>query len=224
MQRNKKKFYRKKAFTLIEILISVTVVSLIGVTLYSVFANGINAWRRGNENGNYERNIRFTSEKIARELRNVFKFSEIAFEGTEDSVMFPALILSKPNYDEDNTKAHYEVGRIAYFYDKGKDVLYREEKVFPEVVNEEKIDEGKVLIQNLSKLEFNYCYLDNATGTYKWKNDWKKEEQDSIPQAVKMKLSFKKGVAKEDEFSRIIFIPIGEGEQKKELVSITTEK
>ena len=219
MQKNKRVFYKKRAFTLIELLVSITIVSLVSIAVYSIFANGISAWRRGNENKTYARNIRLTSEKMARELRNVFKFSVIALEGTEDSVMFPALISSNPDDEDDYPETCYEVGRTAYFYDKAKDALCREDRAFFELMDEEEIGEGKVLIQDVSALEISYCYLDNATGTYKWKSDWKKEEQDSIPRALKIEICFKKGAIKKDKFSRVIFIPIGTGAQEIKLGS-----
>ncbi len=201
------------AFTLIEILVSITIVSLVGMAVYSIFANGINAWRRGNENSNYERNVRLISEKFARELRNTSEFSNIAFEGTKDSIMFPALILSESISDNGETESYYEVGRLAFFYDKTENALCKEEKTFPEAFSQEEIGEGKVLIEDVRKLEFSYCYLDNATGKYKWKEDWKKEEQESIPQAVKIEMVLG---ANEDDFEKTIFIPIGTGEQKKD--------
>ncbi len=208
---------KKKGFTLIELLITTSIIFLIGIAVYSTFANCINIWRRANENRAYERNMRLISEKLARELRNSFKFSNIAFEGTEDSIMFPALILAECDYGEGETKGHYEVGRIAYFYDEERDTLCKEEKTYQEVFNEEELGEGEVLIPHLCKLEFSYCYLDNATGTYKWKDDWKKEEQDSFPRAVKIRLVFEKKSGESSEFTRTIFIPTGTGEQRIEL-------
>jgi prepilin-type N-terminal cleavage/methylation domain-containing protein len=211
----------KKAFTLVELLISIAIVSLVGLAVYSVFAGGVNAWRRGNISNSFGRNIRLSSEKITRDLRNTFKFSNIAFEGTDNSVKFPALILAETDpAKEGEENYYYEVGRVAYFYDQEKEALCKEEKRYPEVFKQEEITEGEILIPRVSQLEFSYCYLDNATGSYEWKSDWKKEEQDTIPQAVKIKLVFKEETGQKD-FERTMFIPAGTGEQKIELGSIT---
>lgn len=208
--------HTQNTFTFIELLISVTIISFLGIVIYSVFANGITAWRRGNKDRTYARNIRLITEKVVRELRNTFKFSNIAFEGTEDSIMFPALIRVESKTGQGQTESHYEVGRLAFFYDDKENALCEEEKTYGEVFNEEKIGKGKVLIRHLRKLEFSYCYLDNATGDYKWKRDWKKEEQDSIPQAVKIKMVFEKSAGRQD-LEKTIFIPIGTGRQKIKL-------
>ncbi len=206
----------QNAFTFVELLISITLVALVGVAVYSVLANGIHAWRRGNENRAYARNIRLTTEKMSCDLRNVFEFSDIAFEGTEDSIMFPGLVLSESDSNSNEVEGYYELGRIAYFYDPGENALCKDEKTYPQALGEKKIGKGKVLLERVDKLEFSYCYLDNATGNYKWKDDWKKEEQESIPQAVKIEMVLEKSTHQED-FEKTVFIPIGTGEQKIEL-------
>jgi len=211
---------RSYAFTLIEILVSVTIASLVAVAIYSIFANGINAWRRGSENKDYARKIRLISEKMATEIRNAFEFSMIAFEGEEDFFMFAALVPGTQQ-SEDITSEYSQVGRIAYFYDKRKDALCKEVKTLPEAINEEEIGDGEMLVEGVSGLEISYCYLDNLSGEYKWKEDWNKEEQDTMPQALTIEISFNKDVMKNDKFSKIIFIPMGTGEQKIDMGSVT---
>ncbi|MEA3328978.1 MAG: prepilin-type N-terminal cleavage/methylation domain-containing protein [Candidatus Omnitrophota bacterium] len=200
----------KQGFTLVELLISVAIVAFAGLAIYSVLNNGIIAWRRGSRNRSFERSIRLTSEKISREIRNTFKFSTIPFEGAEDFVKFPALITVECGPE------HYQFGRAAYFYDSKQDSLSKEEKTYPGLFEDEGITAGRVLLKGVKEVEFSYCYLDNATGDYKWKDDWKKEEQDSIPRAIRIRVAFKKKTNQKD-FEQTIFIPIGTGEQKIEL-------
>ncbi len=199
----------RKGFTLIELLITTSIISLLGIAVYSTFANGVIIWRRGNENRAYGRNTRLSLEKIARNLRNTFKFSNIPFEGTENSISFPGRILTGEN-------SQYELGRLSYFLDESENIFCREQKTYPETFQE---GNGKVdkLISQVTTLNFSYCYFDNATGKFKWKDSWKKEEQDSIPQAVKIELIFEKDSGESSEFTKTIFIPIGTGEQKIEL-------
>jgi len=193
----------KKGFTLIEILISGSIIFLVAIAVYSVFASGVNIWQRANETRSYERRVRLVSEKLSRELRNTFKFSNIPFEGTEDFIAFAALVEN-------------EVGRISYFLNE-ENIFCRRYQTYPESFQEEEIGEVDKLSPEVSQLNFSYCYLDNATGDYKWKDKWLKEEQDSIPQAVNIELVFKRKFGQESKFTKTIFIPIGTGEQKIEL-------
>ncbi len=205
----------KQGFTLIELLVSITIFTLAGAAIYSVFVRGVKAWQRGSIDRNYIRKIRIISEKMAREVRNSYKFSSIPFEGTDEKVMFPALVLSRIEGE-----SYYQVGRVAYFYDEEKKAFCREEKSYPEVFAKKKSGRVKVLIKNINKLKLSYCYLDNATGEYKWKKAWKKNEQDTIPQAIKIEMHFSTASGRQEKFSRIIFIPIGTGRQKIKLGSI----
>jgi hypothetical protein len=190
-------------FTLVEIIISGAIILMVAITVYSVFSSGIMVWKKAAEVGSYSRRLRLFSEKFSSELRNTFKFSTIPFEGTEESVAFAALI--------DNT-----VGRLSYFLDED-DVLCRQTQSYPEVF--EKGENGRLdlLIAGIAGLKFSYCYLDNASGEYKWKDKWVKEEQDTIPQAVKIELKFKNKTEQGEEFTKTVFLPIGTGEQKIEL-------
>lgn len=205
---------RRYAFTFVELLVSVTIVSFVGIAVYSALANGIAVWRRVNKDNSYTQNVRLTAEKMAGELRNVLQFSDIAFEGTEDSIKFCTLLLTTSQEAEDEAERHYELGRVTYFYNEEKNALSKQQLLYPLIYQEQgEFDQSKILIGNLKKLEFSYCYLDYTTGTYQWKKDWKEKEQNTFPQAVKIKMSFQEGF-QQKEFEQTIFIPIGTGEQK----------
>lgn len=213
----RRKHHFKKGFTLVEVLITSVIIAIMSLAIYSVFANGVTIWRRGTESKTYERRLRINLEKMTGELRNTFKFSSIPFEGEEDSIKFPALISMAYNTEEEQI-VYQSVGRIIYFYDKSEEALYKRTEDYAGVFNEKEDDEdeGALLISNVSELEFSFCYLDNATGNYKWKDDWKKEEQETIPQAVKINMVLERA-GREREIEKIIFIPMGTGEQKIEL-------
>jgi len=198
----------------VELFISTTIIFFVSVTVYSTFFNAINVWRRANVSRKLEKDIAITLTKISRDMRNVFDFSGIPFEGTEDAVFSPGLV--KTVSSEQNSQA--EVGRIAYFFDKDKMTLFKEEKNYPRVYKEDKIEDDYVvpLISNIEQLTFSYCYLDGLSSEYKWKDSWKKDDQDTIPQAVKLELVLKKNEINANQFTKTIFIPIGTGEQKKE--------
>ena len=189
---------------MVELIISGVIIFLVSLTVYSVFASGINVWRKANQAKSNGFGLRLVTEKLGMELRNAFRFSTIPFEGTEDSIAFAALV--------DN-----RVSRISYFINE-EDAFCRRLQNYPEVFKKGESGKYDFLLSGVSKLKFSYCYLDNASGDYKWKDKWVKEEQDTIPRAVKIELTFKNKSETETKFSKTIFIPIGTGEQKIELV------
>ncbi|MFA5362985.1 MAG: type II secretion system protein GspJ [Candidatus Omnitrophota bacterium] len=191
-------------FTLVELIISGALVFVAAVTVYSVFNSGIMVWKKANEIGSYSRRLRLFSEKFSGELRNTFKFSTIPFEGTEESISFAALI--------DN-----QVGRLSYFLNEDN-ILCRQAQSYPEVFEKGENGRRDLLIAGITELKFSYCYLDNAGGEYKWKDEWVKGEQDTLPQAVKIELeSTNKTGGQGEKFTKTVFLPIGTGEQKIDL-------
>jgi len=204
VNRNKDKLKLIRGFTLVELIISGVIIFLVSLTVYSVFASGINVWRKANQAKSNGFGLRLVTEKLGMELRNAFRFSAIAFEGTEDAIAFAALV--------DNG-----VSRISYFLNE-EDVFCRRLQNYPEVFKKGESGKYDLLLSGVTKLKFSYCYLDNASGEYKWKDKWVKEEQDTIPRAVKIELTFKNKSDVETKFTKTVFIPIGTGEQKIELV------
>jgi Type II secretion system (T2SS), protein J len=188
-------------FTLVELIISGAIVFLVSITIYSVFASGINVWKKANQAKSSGYGLRLVVEKLGSELRNSFRFSTIPFEGVEDSIAFAALV--------DNG-----VSRISYFLNHEK-VLCRRVQNYAEVFKKGESGKYDLLLPDVLELKFSYCYLDNATGDYKWKDKWVKGEQDTFPRAVNIELVFKKD-SQESKFTKTIFIPIGTGEQKIE--------
>ena len=217
----------KKGFTHIEVLLSGVIVSMVAIFVYSVFASGIHVWKKGNQNRSYQRNIRIFSEKLTRELRNTFQLSSLIFEGEEDLITFAIFIENISSKEESYNK----IGKVSYFVNN-KDIFCRQEETYAESFHSEEEGRCEELISGVSQAKFSYCYLDNLTGEYKWKEDWIKEEQDTIPQAIKIELVFVKKTKQQEKnsknqvitgrgetlgFNKTIFIPIGTGRQSKEL-------
>ncbi len=201
---------RNRGFSLVELFIATSIIFLVAGAVYSAFSNGVNVWRRCTINREVERDIAINLTKIARSIRNTFEFSNIPFEGTDEAISFPAIV------SED------EVGRMTYFFDDSENKLYKNERTYIELYGVDPNSEidsfgGTVFISDVSDWKFTYCYLDNATGEYKWKDSWKKEEQDSIPRAVKIEFSLNKYENETLDFTKTVFIPIGTGEQSLEL-------
>ncbi len=203
LNREKNNLRLNRGFTLIELTISSAIIFLVSITVFSVFASGINVWRRASQaRSSYGYGLRLAADKLGVELRNAFRFTTIPFEGTEDSIAFANLV--------DN-----QVSRISYFVNEN-DILCRRTQDYSDVFKRGESGKYDLLLSDVKKLKFSYCYLDNNTGDYKWKEKWVKEEQDSIPRAVKIELTFK-NKPEGSSFAKTILIPIGTGAQSIEL-------
>lgn len=211
----------KKGFTLIELLVSTSIFALIGVAIYSAFANGITVWKIANIDKREEKIIRLTLEKMAQEIRNVFAYDftdKITFLGEEHYISFPSIV----NTQRSGTP-QFEVGRIVYFFDEINDAFYRQQKTYPEVFPEvEGLGEpdlfnkefSKKLVSGIKEIDFTY-FCKDLTDKYDWQHSWGTKDavgEESIPKAVKIELTYEDDTGDELKFSKTIFIPIGTGE------------
>lgn len=197
----------RRSLTLVEILITTVVLVLASMAVYSTLSNGLNIWKRANKISKSEKDIRLNLERIISEIRNTYKFSEIPFEGSRDSVFFPALIRNEDSHQ-------YEVGQIKYIFDPDKGALFKEKRNYSQVYLDAE-GEAEIVASNLESVTFSFCYFDSVPGLYKWKDDWEKEEQDTLPKAVKIRFLFKENGKKAEGVETVIPVPIGTGEQKK---------
>ncbi|PIV39404.1 MAG: hypothetical protein COS29_02775, partial [Candidatus Omnitrophica bacterium CG02_land_8_20_14_3_00__42_8] len=85
------RYLKRGSFTLIELIVSVAILSVIVVSIYSVFSLGVRTWRRGNENTSLQK-IRLGLLKMENELKRSFFFSKVPFRGTSSEIIFPLAI------------------------------------------------------------------------------------------------------------------------------------
>ncbi|MFH1367983.1 MAG: type II secretion system protein GspJ [Elusimicrobiota bacterium] len=60
---------KERGFSLIEVLVAVTVVTVIAAAVYSTFRSGIDAYRRIEEHGRINQNLRNSLRQISRDIR-----------------------------------------------------------------------------------------------------------------------------------------------------------
>ncbi|MBU1146997.1 MAG: prepilin-type N-terminal cleavage/methylation domain-containing protein [Candidatus Omnitrophica bacterium] len=99
---------KQRGFTFIELIISVTIFSIVIVAVYGVFYMGIRSWKRAQGEKSLQE-IRLVFLKMEKELKNTFFFSDVKFKGTSKDMTFPLVISDKVyaitysvNEDEDD--------------------------------------------------------------------------------------------------------------------------
>lgn len=183
----------KKCFTLIELLITVSIFSAVSIAIYAAFSSGMRIWRRVEKFNLADiRNI-MKIEKLNKELRQVFIFKEkdIVFSGKKDQIQFPAVIDS-------------EINNVAYSFDAGSKMVLRGAVKLSDILSakEKKKELPPNMAPYLTKVdEFSiaYFYYDIVKAAYLWKDEWK---ENILPVAVKFNMIFEN-----EPYSTTIFIP-----------------
>lgn len=194
----------KRGFTLVELLIAVSIFALIVTTIYSTFNTGIKAWRRVTEDGILSKDARLSLEKMGKDLRNALRFSGLQFVGESTLVSIPGLISTSK---EGNPLAP-QIGRITYFLDETNSALQLRQQTYAEVLNA--IDtQPKVLVSSVIGLCLRYCRYDEKTGEYIWEESY--NQSNKLPLEVKITLTLKHPTSEEKKtFTKTVLMPTSE--------------
>lgn len=206
----------KKAFTLIELLIAISIFAVVAVALYSTFFAGISIWRRSSAGGDIYQEVKFTLDDITKDLRNIVyctkdEESMYAFSGGAQEITF--FTLEAPFVREGEPRK--ELVKVVYKYDQEKDELIRMRAEKSTGFDVEK-SEREALLKNMKELKFEYSYFSgDEDEPYLWQEEWEDDEA-RIPRGVR--LTFRVKTEKEAEpleFTKTIFVPIGVLGEKK---------
>ncbi|MBM3251331.1 MAG: prepilin-type N-terminal cleavage/methylation domain-containing protein, partial [Candidatus Omnitrophica bacterium] len=152
-----------KGFTLIEILIVLTIFSVVALSLYSTFFSGTSVWRRSEDLNRIYQEARWSLDTIANELRNavILDYSNIypdfvVFEGGSDKISFLGIT-------DDGIK------KISYFLENENSghVLKRREIAFIDSLLGLESEKSTEVFSDLAcegGLKFSYAYGSNDSG------------------------------------------------------------
>lgn len=189
--RRKNRALSNRAFTLVEVILAITIFSFIAVGISTSFFSGIKLWGRAISTDSWRNDILLGFESVSAALRQSVNIPTIGYSGDAKSISFP--IVSGNN-----------IVRASYYFDAQKKALIRRETKLKDIL-EEKIDSSPEGISVLSLDEFSiqYLYRDPLSNISEWRAEWKKE--DGIFAAVKFTSK-----THNEEFNKTVFIPIAE--------------
>ena len=177
MRFNKQERLREKGFTLLEVLLAMTILSLIAVIIGVSLRLGIRAWERGESDADDSQKIRYVVEKFSQQIKSVYPYQMlidgervIAFRGKSDSIFF---VTSSVKSSEGGLKW------ISYFVEDGN--LMIQEGLLPDKQAVEKVlKEGKDFDLDASGLKFEYF----SSKDRDWKESW--DSKTELPGAMKI--------------------------------------
>ncbi len=211
---------KKQNFTLIELLIAISLFATITVALYSALSVGIVAWKRGDKGSTKQQTARVVLDNISSDIRNCVYFSYIQFVGKANEIYFPITSVvtkadkkAKGVFDTNIFKITYSLEKRSY-RDRYK-TLTRKKETFLQSLEPSRV-KPKEFAPGVVELSFQYPFavpeeellLDDTLPPFRWENEWKLK--DKIPMGVKIKLVLGGDTKKENlTFEKIVFIPHG---------------
>lgn len=183
----KSKCRADRALTLVEVLVTVTILAFIVTAVGASFFSGLKLWDR-------VRNVDFAHTAfildlgmIARDLRQSVDVPAIGFEGDAGSFSFPAVDKG-------------DVVKVTYARDPASGILTRRVQSLASIMAGQS-PERKMTKEALSADQVSFQYLNREGADGVWVDVWSKDK--GIFSAVKLE-----GVFKGEPFSKIIIIPL----------------
>jgi len=187
------------AFTLIEVLLSISLVALLGLAVYVCLNSGLQIWQRANTPYIGE-DVNIFFEKLAVDIRNSFPYKGIAFSGTATGFQCASIITTASQ----SPGLQRGVGEVSYFYDQENKAVIREKRNLS-VIFREKGGVSQEVLGKVTEALFQYYYYDPRAKEYFWVDEWPQDR--GTPLAVAVRLGITYG-SKSYTFSKVIFIPV----------------
>ena len=166
--------HRNNGFTLIELLITTGIMGIVALAIFSTLAGGLNVYSHVKSYKGIQVDVLISLEKIERDLRSAFVFSQVDFMGEKHMMSFPALIKT---VDAGGNQS-ISPGRITYYYDSIKDKLIREEQDYSLAILGKYKNRGmRRVLTSAKDVKFSYFCYDASNETYEWVNLWKPEDE-----------------------------------------------
>lgn len=213
----------KKGLTLVEVLVVVTILSVLALSVYTVFKSGLDVWSRSEARLDIYQNGRVALDQISRELVGAFSVTGASvFQGTDGSGTSSDVLIFLTNFGD-------SIYRVKYELDAGSNILRRYYIDYAVTFGASYTDDPETSgtpidfvspTKNamVSNIQFQYLpAMPLPTGMNDWigfsMDSWPGgEPADSLPKTVKIILTLKDANDKDYVFETIVYLPNSETE------------
>ncbi len=185
-----------RGFTLVEVMITLTILGFILLMIFGVFRLGLSAWEKGEGLKEDQQRARITSQLIARQVKSTVPYKiktqkaegdYLAFEGKADSVKFVSSFPLKMGQPQGFVYAIYEFQKGEK--GNGKLLLYEQRVLNRDFMKDPPKEEaGVVMMEGLEEVRFEYYREEdpqkNETG--EWMEEWNAQEIRELPRALRI--------------------------------------
>lgn len=182
----------KKSFTLIELVITTSILAIVMTVIYSAFSAGTFGINDIQEKISAYRSGRAALDIISLDLKNsvMFSGSNSMFNGSQNELSF--LVKDK----------QAKLARVSYAYSKGR--LLRFQRNGKDSLNDSLKPKSKNVCNHVGKIKFEYAYfLKEPDASLQWQDSW--SNVNSLPIAVKVNLALQ--YKTRYSFTGIIYLP-----------------
>ena len=168
----------RSGFTLVEVLITTSLMTLVAGVLMAALSGGFRVWQRALDYGTGEQASLIAFDSMRRDLENSRRFALVPFQGAYDQVEFASVGVAVPGSGDPA-----EIGRLAYFLDGRHSLLCRSFAPYRAVRRVGPTDHCHVILEGVRRLRFEYFGEPEKEQEPGWSQHWDAAEP---PLAVKV--------------------------------------
>ncbi len=195
-------------FTLIEVVITFTILGFILLIIFGSFRLGLSAWERGESTKDEYQRLRIVSQLISQQIKSTVPYKikpqkaegdYLAFEGKADSLKFVSTLPMKATGPEGFVYAIYQFKEGGN--EGGRLILYEQRALNKDLFAEEpKEESGVSLLEGISDVRFEYYREEDPENNRKeeWVEEWNAKEERELPKALRMTIIQKDAEGKKE--------------------------
>ncbi len=170
---------RRAGFSLIELLLVLTLAPIVFFAVYSNFSTGVRLWQRLKTPVVTEDLVIF-NQKSRADLSRILRYQAIPFLGTSQELEMASAISADEDLGGDRA-----IGQVRYFYDDNANSLFREIRNYSQVFNDQP---GliQLLIKDVTDLEWSYFSYDKLSNGFVWTEEFRPDSPEVTPAAVRL--------------------------------------
>jgi prepilin-type N-terminal cleavage/methylation domain-containing protein len=193
-------FSATTGFTLIEVIVTLTVLSFILLVIFGAFRLGLSAWERGESTKEEYQKVRIITQLISQQIKSIVPYKiktqkaegdYLAFEGKARSLKFVSALPIKAKRPEGFVYATYEFKEGGS--EGGRLILYEQRVLNRDFFEEDPKEElGVSLLEGISNVRFEYYQEEDQVKNRKeeWVEEWKAKEEKALPKAFRMTITY----------------------------------
>lgn len=197
--------HNSRGFTLLEVLIALTIFGIVVVVIYGSLNLAIKAWERGETDAERNQETRIIADIIEQQVRSTYPYC--FREGNEETPAFRGERQSARFISTIGLATGDIVGLVfvSYFIEPGKGLMLCEKRVFSKKMFEDESslrEESILLSSSVSEISFEY-----ETEDGEWKEYWDIKEMLVFPRSMRITLEFLKSESGEKQ-ATVLSIPL----------------
>lgn len=192
-----------RAFTMVEMLLVVAVLSVITLALYRSISNGLRVWDRVYR-FSVEEDVAIFMDRLTTDLRNLTMYSRFPFQGQTTRMVIPTLVRvpADRKSHEGSDEIVEQLGSVEYYFDGLRSSIYRKQGNYGQTVRRRSGPAGR-LAQPVQSLKFFYLKIEHQ-------NIVEYPALDQVPLAVRVEVEFQDQRGVPHKVSRLIHVPLNE--------------